>query len=62
MEACLFSFSYAGFWDFITHASKLGYSSVMIAGKRPHLSPLAATPEFVKPIQDTLGATPSLPR
>jgi sugar phosphate isomerase/epimerase len=63
MTHCLFSISYAGFWgqsvlsltDFIKHAGKLGYPSVMIAGKRPHLSPLDATPEFVKPIQDALA-------
>lgn len=50
MTPCLFSISYAGFWgqhtlalpDFITHAKRLGYSAVMIAGKRPHLSPLDA--------------------
>lgn len=64
MTPCLFSISYAGFWgqdslgltDFITHAGKLGYSSVMIAGKRPHLSPLDATQDFVRPIQDALAA------
>ncbi len=63
MTPCLFSISYAGFWgqsalsltDFIKHAGKLGYRSVMIAGKRPHLSPLDATPEFVRPIQDALA-------
>lgn len=63
MTPTLFSISYAGFWgqsalsltDFIKHAGKLGYPSVMIAGKRPHLSPLDATPEFVKPIQDALA-------
>lgn len=63
MTPCLFSISYAGFWgqsalsltDFIKHAGKLGYPSVMIAGKRPHLSPLDASPEFVKPIQDALS-------
>ena len=64
MTPCLFSISYAGFWgqdtlgltDFITHAGKLGYPSVMIAGKRPHLSPLDATQEFVRPVQDALAA------
>jgi len=62
MTPTLFSISYAGFWgqstlsltDFIRHAGKLGYPAVMIAGKRPHLSPLDATPEFVKPIRDAL--------
>ncbi|MBX7208746.1 MAG: sugar phosphate isomerase/epimerase [Verrucomicrobiaceae bacterium] len=50
MTPCLFSISYAGFWgqsvlsltEFIEHAGKLGYPAVMIAGKRPHLSPLDA--------------------
>lgn len=50
MNPCLFSISYAGFWgqaalklaDFIPHAARLGFESVMIAGKRPHLSPLDA--------------------
>ena len=64
MKPCLFSISYAGLWgqaslplpDFITHAGKLGYPSVMIAGKRPHLSPLDATPEFVNPVRDALAA------
>jgi sugar phosphate isomerase/epimerase len=48
MNPCLFSVSYAGYWgqaalgltEFITHAGQLGYHSVMLAGKRPHLSPL----------------------
>ncbi|MBL9142785.1 MAG: sugar phosphate isomerase/epimerase [Verrucomicrobiaceae bacterium] len=64
MTPCLFSISYAGFWgqdtlgltDFIAHAGKLGYPAVMIAGKRPHLSPLDATQEFVRPVQDALAA------
>lgn len=48
MTPCLFSVSYAGYWgqaslglpEFIRHAGQLGYGSVMLAGKRPHLSPL----------------------
>lgn len=64
MTPSLFSVSYAGFWgqsalslpDFITHAGKLGFTSVMIAGKRPHLSPLDATPDHVKKIQEALAA------
>ena len=63
MTPSLFSISYAGFWgqsslsliDFIKRSGDLGYSSVVIAGKRPHLSPLDATPEFVKPLQDALA-------
>ena len=63
MTPALFSISYAGFWgqaslglpEFIKHGGKLGFPSVMIAGKRPHLSPLDATTEFLKPIQDALA-------
>lgn len=48
MELSLFSVSYAGYWGqqtldaetFIEKAGKLGYSAVMLAGKRPHGSPL----------------------
>jgi sugar phosphate isomerase/epimerase len=47
-ESSLFSVSYAGYWgqerlgvrEFIARAKSLGYRSVMLAGKRPHLSPL----------------------
>lgn len=50
MRLSLFSVSYAGLWgqhrldtiDFIAKAAELGYSSVMLMGKRPHLSPLDA--------------------
>ena len=48
MELGLFSVSYAGLWGqyrldlpaFIAKAAELGYSPVMLMGKRPHLSPL----------------------
>ena len=48
MRLGLFSISYGGLWGqapldlraFIHHAAELGFSSVMLAGKRPHLSPL----------------------
>lgn len=64
MTPCLFSVSYAGLWGqaslalagFPSHAARLGYPSVMIAGKRPHLSPLDATPEFLDAIQGALTA------
>jgi len=64
MIPSLFSISYAGFWgqsvlsltEFIARAGTLGFPSVMIAGKRPHLSPLDATEEFVRPIRDALAA------
>ncbi len=55
MKLSLFSVSYAGFWGqhefdlpaFIKKASQLGYDSVMLAGKRPHLSPLEASDENI---------------
>lgn len=64
MTPALFSVSYAGFWgqstlsliDFLRHAGTLGYPAVMIAGKRPHLSPLDATADVLRPIQDALTA------
>jgi sugar phosphate isomerase/epimerase len=64
MTHALFSVSYAGFWgqsvlalhDFIRHAGALGYPAVMIAGKRPHLSPLDVTPESIAALRDTLAA------
>src|SRR5437763_8389262 len=48
MTPLLFSVSYAGYWgqhrlgllEFFHKAARLGYPAVMIAGKRPHLSPL----------------------
>lgn len=63
MTPALFSISYAGFWgqsvlglhDFIRRAGALGYPAVMIAGKRPHLSPLDASPESIAALCDTLG-------
>jgi sugar phosphate isomerase/epimerase len=63
MKPALFSVSYAGLWgqatlpltDFIARAGRLGYASVMLMGKRPHLSPLDATPEFVQSIRRALA-------
>ena len=48
MIPMLFSVSYAGYWgqhrlgvvEFIRKAAQLGYPSVEIGAKRPHLSPL----------------------
>jgi sugar phosphate isomerase/epimerase len=48
MQLSLFSISYAGSWgqhrltlpEFVAKAAALGYQAVMLAGKRPHLSPL----------------------
>jgi sugar phosphate isomerase/epimerase len=65
MRLALFSVSYAGLWGqaalgvgpFIEKAASLGYESVMLAGKRPHLSPLDATPSQVEQVRDTLTRT-----
>lgn len=64
MNLCLFSVSYAGLWGqkqldieaVIAKARRLGYSSVMLAGKRPHLSPLDATPRRIAQISKALSA------
>lgn len=63
MQPSLFSISYAGLWgqaslslvDFIARAGRLGFPSVMLAGKRPHLSPLDAGPEQIDLLRDTLA-------
>jgi sugar phosphate isomerase/epimerase len=63
VKLCLFSVSYAGFWgqhaldlrSFIRKAAKLGYDAVMLAGKRPHLSPLDATEEQIAAVKATLA-------
>ena len=62
MKKSLFSISYAGFWgqhrldllSFIDKAAALGYDAVTIAGKRPHLSPLDATPERLAQVKARL--------
>jgi sugar phosphate isomerase/epimerase len=59
MVPTLFSVSYAGLWGqaalglpgFIARAGRLGYPSVMLAGKRPHLSPLDATPSLLRSVK-----------
>jgi sugar phosphate isomerase/epimerase len=66
MTPCLFSISYGGLWGqaaldlpgFVAKAARLGYSAVMLAGKRPHLSPLDYPPDRVaelKAVLDGLG-------
>jgi sugar phosphate isomerase/epimerase len=63
MTPALFSISYAGLWgqatlslvEFIQQAGRLGYPAVMIAGKRPHLSPLDASADSLRPIRDALA-------
>jgi sugar phosphate isomerase/epimerase len=65
MRLGLFSVGYAGLWgqaalgvcEFIDRAARLGYDGVMLAGKRPHLSPLDATPERVGQVKDALSRT-----
>ncbi len=62
MRLSLFSVSYAGYWgqakldvlEFIRKAAQLGYDSVMLAGKRPHLSPLDADSGRVSAIRAAL--------
>lgn len=62
MKSCLFSVSYAGLWgqaslsllDFIARAGQLGFESVMLAGKRPHLSVLDCPAKFVGEIRAAL--------
>ncbi len=63
MRLCLFSVSYAGYWgqaklelyEFIAKAAELGYEAVMLAGKRPHLSPLEASPGQIDRLKVTLA-------
>lgn len=62
MTLCLFSVSYAGLWgqdrldlpQFVRKAAELGFDAVMLAGKRPHLSPLDATPERIAEVRGHL--------
>src|SRR5215470_6764256 len=62
MQLGLFSISYAGLWGqasldlraFIHRAAELGFDAVMLAGKRPHLSPLDAPPEAIDTLRDEL--------
>jgi sugar phosphate isomerase/epimerase len=63
MELSLFSVSYAGLWGqerldlaaFIAKAAELGYSSVMLMGKRPHLAPLDADDAALKSLAGQLS-------
>ena len=62
MRLSLFSVSYAGFWgqatlalpDFVAKAAETGFDTVMLAGKRPHVSPLDATDAYLASIKDAL--------
>lgn len=63
MKLSLFSVSYAGYWGqcrldlpaFIAKASELGYDTVMLAGKRPHLSPLDLNDESLSVVKAALN-------
>lgn len=63
MKLGLFSVSYAGYWGqeplsllhFVAKAAELGYESVMLAGKRPHLSPLDASPNLLEELESALS-------
>jgi sugar phosphate isomerase/epimerase len=63
MQPCLFSVSYAGFWGqtrldlpaFLAKTAQLGYPAVMLAGKRPHLSPLDTNPDELARIKALLS-------
>jgi len=62
MQLSIFSVSYAGYWGqhkldvcaFISQAAKLGYGAVMLAGKRPHLSPLDADADYLASVKAAL--------
>jgi sugar phosphate isomerase/epimerase len=63
MKLGLFSVSYAGLWGqhtldlpaVIAKAARLGYDTVMLAGKRPHLSPLDFSPQAVAAVRAALA-------
>lgn len=62
-EPSLFSVSYAGLWGqqrldlpaFIAKAAVLGYRSVMLMGKRPHLAPLDTTEQTLAQVRASLA-------
>ena len=59
MKPVLFSVSYAGLWgqhslsldEFVPHAKALGYGTVELMAKRPHLSVLDYGPEKAKALR-----------
>jgi sugar phosphate isomerase/epimerase len=63
LQLSLFSVSYAGLWgqarlslvDFVAKAAELGFPAVMLAGKRPHLSPLDADEALVETLSAALA-------
>lgn len=64
MQLSLFSISYGGLWgqaaldlrSFVRKAAELGYDAVMLAGKRPHLSPLDFDPDATAALRDELSS------
>ena len=64
MQLALFSISYGGLWgqaaldlrSFVRRAADLGFDAVMLAGKRPHLSPLDADDAAVDSLRAELHA------
>src|SRR5215213_4558165 len=64
MQLGLFSISYGGLWGqaaldiraFARRAADLGFDAVMLAGKRPHLSPLDFDPAAAAALRDDLRA------
>jgi sugar phosphate isomerase/epimerase len=62
MQLGLFSISYAGLWgqsrltleQFIERAGNLGFDCVMLAGKRPHFSPLDMDEERLERVRQAL--------
>jgi sugar phosphate isomerase/epimerase len=64
MQLGLFSVSYAGLWGqaaldlraFVRKAAALGYDAVILAGKRPHLSPLDSDDALVAGLREELRA------
>lgn len=65
MQPALFSISYAGLWGqaaldlpaFLRHAAELGFPAVMLAGKRPHLSPLDLDGDRLAAVEAVLRQT-----
>lgn len=63
MKLSLFSVSFAGYWGqhaldvptFISRAARFGYDAVMLAGKRPHLSPLDIDDDALEAIRSALA-------
>ncbi|MBA4187519.1 MAG: sugar phosphate isomerase/epimerase [Planctomycetaceae bacterium] len=65
MQLGLFSISYGGLWGqasldlktFVRHAADLGFDAIMLAGKRPHLSPLDFDDSTASAIADEIKST-----